>query len=119
MKKWLLTISVVLCALLSAAYGGYWVWRGYYSAEQFRAAVAEGMRHDATVLTLGRGALCVHVGTVGLKSLKKRFEPALGPIRDVLSPCFALAQDAGVSIMLWKRLVLRPASAGLRRVVSG
>ena len=43
MKRWLLTISVVLCALLSAAYGGYWAWREWWSAEQFREAVAEGI----------------------------------------------------------------------------
>ena len=49
MKRWLLTIAVVLCALLSAAYGGYWVWREYYSAEQFRAAVAEGIETEISV----------------------------------------------------------------------
>ena len=44
MKRWLLTIAVVLCALLSAAYGGYWVWREYYSADALTTATTQGGR---------------------------------------------------------------------------
>ena len=40
MKAWLLRISVVLCALLCAAYGGWWVWREWYSADQLYAAMS-------------------------------------------------------------------------------
>ena len=43
MKKHLLRIAVVLCALAVLAVGTWWVWRAYYSAEQFRAAVKEGI----------------------------------------------------------------------------
>ncbi len=40
MKKWLLTIAVLLCALAVLMTGAWWVWRGFYSAVQFRAAMA-------------------------------------------------------------------------------
>ena len=42
MKRWLLGISVVVCALALLVTGGWWVWRAYYSAEQFREAVEGG-----------------------------------------------------------------------------
>ena len=51
----------------------------------------------------GTEALRAQVGPDAPKSLEKRLEPGFGPIRDVLRPCFYLAQEAGVSIMLWKR----------------
>ena len=42
MKTWLLRISVALCVLACLATGGGWVWREYYSAEQFRAGMLAG-----------------------------------------------------------------------------
>ena len=43
MKRWLLRVSVLLCALAVLAVGGWWAWREWFSAEQFRAAMAEGI----------------------------------------------------------------------------
>ncbi len=42
MKRWLLRVSVVLCALAVLAVGGWWAWREFWSADQFGKAVAEG-----------------------------------------------------------------------------
>ena len=42
-KRWLLRIAVVLSSLALAASGSWYVWREFYSAGQFRTAVAEGI----------------------------------------------------------------------------
>ena len=44
MKRCLLRVSVVLCALALLAGGSWWVWRQWYSADQFRAAVSVAYR---------------------------------------------------------------------------
>ena len=44
MKRWLLRVSVVLCAMVVVAVGAWWMWREWWSAEQFRAAVAKGIK---------------------------------------------------------------------------
>jgi len=42
-KRWLLRIAVVISALAVLASGSWYVWREFYSAEQFREAVKEGI----------------------------------------------------------------------------
>jgi len=42
-KRRLLRIAVILSALAVAASGSWYIWREFYSAEQFRAAVVEGI----------------------------------------------------------------------------
>ena len=49
MKQWGLRISVALSALAVAASGSWYVWREFYSGEQFRTAIAEGIESGADV----------------------------------------------------------------------
>lgn len=42
MKRWLRRIAVFIFLLLCLATGGWWVWREFYSAEEFREAMADG-----------------------------------------------------------------------------
>ena len=42
MKRWLLRIAVFICLLHCLATGSWWVWREFYSAEEFREAMANG-----------------------------------------------------------------------------
>ena len=44
MKLWLFRIAALLSLLLLLAFGAWWVWREWFSADQFREAVAEGIK---------------------------------------------------------------------------
>jgi len=43
MKRSVLRVSVVLCVLVVVALGTWWAWQAFWSADQFRAAVMEGI----------------------------------------------------------------------------
>ena len=54
MRRWLLRVSVVLCALAVLAGGSWWAWREWWSAEHLLAAIeANNTKHAMDLLAWG------------------------------------------------------------------